>query len=303
MLLNETVHTADILLQRVGQDVTRVQLSQATASVESRRATLIRSKAHVRDLSDDLKRLMNDPELPVSGGVLILPTDTPVEQPMHFDKADQIESGLENRFELGQQLFRIDSAQQQVLVAKNLLQPKLDLVGSVGFDGLGEDWTQALDKQTRSTHFGWTAGFTFEIPIGNRQARAAYVRSRLQETQAHLSYRAEIEQVTTDVSQALREVDTSYNELVDNRNARFAQTEVLLALQQREEGGEALTPTFVQLKLDTQERLAESRRNENQALANYNIAIFKLEQAKGTLLRYNNVVMEESQINQLNGAR
>ena len=72
---------------------------------------------------------------------------------------------------------------------------------------------------------------------------------------------------------------------------------------EREEGGEALTPTFVQLKLDTQERLADARHNENQALANYNIALFKLEQAKGTLLRYNNVVMEEDQINKLNGTR
>jgi len=302
-LLNETVHTADILLNRIGQDVTRVQLSQANASVETRRATLIRARAHVRDLSDDLKRQMNDPELPISGGTLILPADQPIEQPLNFDKDDQIRSGLENRFELGQQQFRIDSAGQQVLVAKNLLQPQLNVVGSVGFDGLGEDFGQAFGRQSEFDHFNGTFGLQLSIPIGNRAARAAYERARLQQEQAEMSYRATIEQVTEDVSQALREVNTTWDELVQNRKATFAQNDVLMALNQREEGGEALTPTFVQLKLDTQERLADARRDENTAVANYNIAIYKLEEAKGTLLRYNNVIMEEDKLPLIRGLR
>ena len=47
-LLARTVRTADILSQRSGQDVSRVEVSQANASVESRRATLIRAQAAVR---------------------------------------------------------------------------------------------------------------------------------------------------------------------------------------------------------------------------------------------------------------
>ena len=141
------------------------------------------------------------------------------------------------------------------------------------------------------------------IPIGNRAARAAYERARLQQQQAITSYRATIEQVTLDVSQALREVTTSWDELVQFRKGTYAQNDVLIALNQREEGGEALTPTFVQLKLDTQERLADARRQENTALAAYNIAIYKLEEAKGTLLRYNNVVMDEDKMPAIRGLR
>jgi outer membrane protein TolC len=302
-LLNETIHTADILLNRIGQDVTRVQLSQANASVETRQATLIRARAHVRDLSDDLKRQMNDPELPISGGTLILPADKPIEQPLNFDKDDQIRSGLENRFELGQQQFKIDSAGQQLLVAKNLLQPQLNLVGSVGFDGLGEAFGQAFDRQIEFDHLELSLGVQLSVPIGNRAARAAYVRAQLQQEQAIDSYRAAIEQVTLDVSEALREVNTSWDELVQYRKGTFAQHDVLMALNQREEGGEALTPTFVQLKLDTQERLADARRSENTALAAYNVAIYKLEEAKGTLLRYNNVIMAEDEMPQIRGLR
>ena len=72
MLLDRTIDTAEILFKRRQQDVTRVQISQANASVEQRRATLIRARARVRDLSDRLKQLMNDPSIPVSSATLIL---------------------------------------------------------------------------------------------------------------------------------------------------------------------------------------------------------------------------------------
>jgi hypothetical protein len=88
-------------------------------------------------------------------------------------------------------------------------------------------------------------------------------------------------------------VTTSWDVIVQRRQARFAAADSLLAIQQRAEAGEALTPTFVQLQLDAQERLARAQAEEAAAMRDYNIAISRLERAKGTLLRYNNVVMEE----------
>mgnify|MGYP001551859440 CR=1 FL=1 len=90
-----------------------------------------------------------------------------------------------------------------------------------------------------------------------------------------------------------REVDTTWNEMATTRMARFAQEQSLNAIQQREDAKEPLTPTFVQLKLDTQERVATAKIAEAQALSNYNNSLAKLERAKGTLLKYNNVVMDE----------
>ena len=60
-----------------------------------------------------------------------------------------------------------------------------------------------------------------------------------------------------------------------------------------EDAGEALTPTFVQLKLDQQAELADAAIRESTAISDYNFAIARLEQAKGTLLRYNNILLEE----------
>ena len=244
---------------------------------------------------------MNDPDLPISGGTLILPANAPIEQPLHFDKEDQIKSGLENRFELGESQFKIDNAGQTLLVARNLLQPTLNFVGSVGVDGLGDTESIGIQRVDQFGNIGWTAGLQFSIPIGNRAARAAYERARLQQQQAIDTYRQTIEQVTLDVSESLREVTTTWDELAQNRKARLARSDVIEALNQREQGGEALSPTFVQLKLDEQERLADSRHSENQAVANYNIAIYKLEESKGTLLRYNNVLLAEAQLPKIRG--
>ena len=71
-LLDRTLGTSDLLWRRRGQDVGRQQLSQAVSSLETRRTILIRARAHVRDLSDQIKRLMNDPEFPVAGQTLIV---------------------------------------------------------------------------------------------------------------------------------------------------------------------------------------------------------------------------------------
>jgi outer membrane protein len=297
-LLTSTIHTADILFRRVGQDVTRVQLSQANASVETRRATLIRSKAHVRDLSDAIKRLMNDPDFPISGGTLILPADAPLEQAVHFDLTDQVNTALQNRYELGEQQYKIDNASTTLLVAKNFLLPQLNFVGSLGLQGLAGNYGDSLED---NGNFSWAAGLQFEVPIGNREARAIYRRSALSRDQAITQYQSQIAQVTLDVKQAMREVQTTWDEMLQRRKARFAQADALLAISQREEGGEPLTPTFVQLKLDTQGSLAQARHDESTAVANYNVAIEQLEFVKGTLLRYNNVVMEDERLARISG--
>ena len=91
-------------------------------------------------------------------------------------------------------------------------------------------------------------------------------------------------------------VETTWDVIVQRRQARFAAADSLLAIQQRAEAGEALTPTFVQLQLDAQERLARAQAEEAAAISDYNVAISRLERSKGTLLRYNNVVMEEDSV-------
>jgi outer membrane protein len=291
-LLEQTGQTGDVLNSRLGNDVSRVQISQASAAAETRRASLARAHSLVRDLSDQLKALMNDPDYTVSGSTLVLAADVPTEEQIQFDPQEQIDQALENRFELGQDHYKIGNASITVNAARNNLLPQLNLVGSFGAEGLREDFDTALFEMSQFNHLNYAVGFEFEVPIGNRAARSIWRRSLLQRQQAIDAFRAQQTQITAEVTQAMREVHTTWNEIIGFRKARFANADALRGLTQRE-GTEPLTYTFVQLKLDTQERLAEAKRQEAQALARYNIAVAALERAKGTLLRYNNIMMEE----------
>ncbi|HEV2296323.1 MAG TPA: TolC family protein [Tepidisphaeraceae bacterium] len=298
-LLNDTLATARLLFNRRFQDVTRVQISQANASVEIRRAGLIRARARVRDLSDELKRRMNDPEIPVTGSTLLLPANDPLEQPVRFALEDQIATGLENRLELGQQQLRIDSTYIAARVARQNLLPQLNGTFAIGANGTSDDLGNgdlgsAFENQAEFNNISYAVGLQFEIPIGNRAARAGYRRSRLQQEQAITQYAALIDQIAFEIKQALREVETTWEEMVATRQAVFAAEDALHAIRQREEANEPLTPEFVDRKLNQQERLAEARRAAAAAVTNYNNAIARLELRKGTLLRYNNIIMEEA---------
>ena len=64
-------------------------------------------------------------------------------------------------------------------------------------------------------------------------------------------------------------------------------------VQATKERAERKSPTELQTELAGQENLAQARRTLLEALIAYNIAIADLERAKGTLLHYNNVVLDE----------
>ena len=293
-LLDRTITGARQVFGRQGDDVSRVQLAQFNSRVESRRATLIRARAQVRDLSDRLKRLMSDPALPVAGPTVVVPATEPIEQRLTFDLPDLVESAMLNRSELGEQRLRIGSAGTAVRVAESNRLPQLDLVLSAGLQGIGEDYGDAWQEFTEDTNFTGGVGLQFEIPIGNRAANAVYLRAHLQRQQAVAQYEALIQQVAEEVSTSLRGVETAYLEIAAQRQARLAAADALDALEERELGGEPLSPSFINTKLSQQEQLAEAQRAEAAAISDYNVAVADLELAKGTLLRYNNVLLDEA---------
>ena len=294
-LLDDTNGMLDLLVNRMAArtDVSEVQVSQTRATLELRNLDLVRQRYQLGELSAQLKGLMNDPDLSPTSQILIVPTDEPVEDPINFELSDQIETGLQNRLELMQQSLRIDSASTVVRAAENNVLPKLDLTAQVGLEGLGFNFDDAVKSQSNTDFITYGLGFQFEVPIGNRQARSIYQRTLLQRQQAIEQWKLTSENVAVDVVVALNNQRQSWHVLVAARRARIAAEEALRYIEEREQAREPLTPTFIELKLSRQAALADAERQEIQAAVSYNVALEALEKAKGTLLRYNNVVMKE----------
>lgn len=288
-LLTNTQDTYNKIYARIDIDADRVAIKQAEAAVESRRAELIRAVASVRTASDRLKAAINDPELDLAGGAMIVPTDRPIDAPVAYNVAEQIDTALRQRTEMQEARLQIERADIIVDVAKNDLLPRLDVTLSTqsnGFDGvLGNAFTQTLNSPKMIDYAG---GLKFEIPIGNRAAEATWRRRLLERKQALTQMLRIAQQVILDVKVQLRDVLTSYREIQARQAARLSAGEELSAITIQEQV-QKLTPEFLRLKLDSQQRLANAELQELQSLVNYNLAMMRLEQAKGTLLEYNRI--------------
>jgi len=294
-LLDDTKTMLDLLVNRMGAriDVSQVQVSQTEATLQQRNVDLVRQRYQIVEFSAQLKALMNDPDLPVPSQIQLVATDDPVEDPINFELVDQIETGLQNRLELMQQSLRIDSASTVVKAAENNVLPKLDITAQAGLEGLGFNFNDALKSQSNTDFITYGLGFQFEVPIGNRQARAIYQRTLLQRQQAIDQWKLTSENVAQDVVVALNNQRQAWHILVATRRAKFSAEDALEQINAREQAQEPLTPTFIELKLSRQAAVADAERQSVQAAVAYNVALEALEKAKGTLLRYNNVVMKE----------
>jgi outer membrane protein len=283
--------------QRAGQAVSAAEVDQANAQTEARRVDLITAQNQVATLSVQLKVLMNDPAYPVSGGAIITPTDKFLDEPLQFNLDDLIETALENRLELGQQQVRVDSSEIAVDVARNGLLPSLTLQAEYTLDGLARTLQGAFNNQEDFNHNGFQLGLQFQMAIGNRAARAVWQRSLLQRMQAIAGYGSEVEKVTADVKTAVLAVKSGWLRLRAAHNAKLHYEKLFGSLEaQINSGNQALDYNFIFNLLQDQEQMAAVERAEHSAQNDYIYAIAQLENAKGTTLRYNNVVMEQEQL-------
>jgi outer membrane protein TolC len=293
-LLENTQDSYTKLEARAHIDVDQVQLSQALSAVEQRKADLIVARKNVRNSSDKLKSLINDPALDLRSNLLIVPTDKPVSEPITLDVAEQLDIALHQRSEMQEARLTIDKADIVLDVARNDLLPKADMVVSTQLTGLDNGLDQAIygGALQADKYIDFAAGLKFEIPLGNRDAESNFRRRILERRQALTQMLQEAQQVILDVKTQLRELLTDYQEIQARSLARQSAFNELRAINTQEAVGEKLSPEFLQLKLDSQARLADAETAELQSLIDYDTAIYKLEQAKGTLLEYERVSID-----------
>ncbi len=293
-LLDETRKTRDELDKRRDVDVNPVQLAQAEREVRANEIALVQARVGLRDASDQLKRLLDSPDLPLMTETLVEPSDFPEELPNGWKLYDAVAVSIQRRPELGQVLIDLEDVGVQRKVADNQRLPRLDLTGQVRTFGLdqtvGESYGDIDDDV-----IDYLVGLRFERPLNNRAADAVYQRTRLTALAQRVNYRDTARGVILSVKQSMRAMTSAYEVVGIARAARRAAAENLRALREREQMGESLTPEFLlDLKLRTQQRLADAELQEMRALVNYNIARVRFYQAIGTLLDERGIAFEDA---------
>lgn len=272
--------------------VARIDVTQAEAGVAAQQEGILTAEAAVLNAMDRLKRLV-DPSL-LKEEVLLSPVDTPRALETELDERAAgeraLEEALERRPEMRQARRQRASQDVTILKSRNDLLPRMDLTGRAFLNGTDDTFHEA-NRMARTTDFReLTVGVIFEFPLENSAARGALHRAELERRKLELQERNLENQITVEVREAVRAVKTNEKRIEATRRARLLAQEQLEGEMTRRDQG--LSTTF--RVLDVQEDLALARTNELKALIDYNLSLHKLDQATGSLLEKNGILLREN---------
>jgi len=252
--------------------------------------------------------------LAATDGRLIRPADEPVSADVQFDWYEVHAEALARSVELRKEKWRVKQRELELIAAKNYLLPRLDLVASYQWQGLGYQLiqpsgglgnptipgtgtyafsrgTNAYQSMLNGDFQNWTMGVEFGMPLGFRKEMAAVrnaqlllarERAKLQESELELSHQ---------LAHDLRDLAMHYQRAQTNFNRRVAARDELKAAQAKYEA--QVAEGTLDLVLDAQRRLAEAETAYYRSLVDHTIAIAQVHFRKGSLLEYNNVYLAE----------
>lgn len=276
--------------ERQGHDATEVELQNSKSSWRQREVQFQEAVKNIRDAEDTLKNLINDPNLKLSQEQELITADVPLAAALAVDQLAAVRTALDTRSEIRQSRRRIDQSRISAMLAKNQTLPQLDVTFQYEVQGLGGGEKTSFDNLTTNRFISYTVSAVFSYPLGNRAREAAYRRARLQEGQAVETLYQVTDGIVQEVNGAVRLLQVRYAQIPPQLEAVNAAERNLQALQARTQ---RIDPSFLQTELGAVEQLSSTRTTLAQVLASYNNAIVALEKAKGTLLKFDNVVVTD----------
>ena len=270
-------------------DATPAQIETANATIAEREANLKQGIGALRQRSDSLKRLINDPSLPLASETLLLPSEMPMREAVRYSLADSITTAVRVRPEVDQAILSIQDTTTRLLVAQNSRLPTLDLRIRLAVNALNDGMDSVYSDGFERDFVDIVAGLFFEQPIGSRAANADTRRRTLERQQAVLSLQNTIQGIILEVKNALNNIVVNYD-LVDLREiARLAAAESLRALriENRTTGG--YTIERLELEFNRQQSVAAAEQSEIRAQVSYQIAIAEFYAATGAILERNGI--------------
>ncbi len=222
-------------------------------------------------------RLRRQLGLPASHNSVFHPTDQPGEAEVLFSWQPALTRALQQRIELLQQQMRTRSVELQLVPAKSLTRPQLDLVTGVQANGLGQELFDtpsgvgggAVGALLDADDVGWNVGFELSMPWGFRRERNQVRFLNLQLAKARAALAAQEIEVSHQLAGALGQLDRWYAALQSTTRRRDAARKRLHSVEADYLAGRR----SLDLMLRSQVSLAEAEIERLRAIAEYNKAI------------------------------
>lgn len=275
-------------------DTQRTQLVTASSALENRRADLIRARTAVTNAETRLRGLLNAPELSNSDVTELIPSEIPAIDFMDADLQAEIQSAIRNRPEALAALRQVRAGSIQLGIAQHELLPALNLVTQLYANGLrgNSEFRNAFSDQFSVGRPSYSIGFQYELPVGNRLAKARLSRRKHELARLKDEYSRALEAIQTEVDIAVREINTSYQEIgAKSRALQAAEAEATTIEQRwkRSMDGSGSASLNLESLLRAMERVTDAEREYVTSILTYNLASVNLKRANGTLLQSENV--------------
>jgi outer membrane protein TolC len=279
---------------RKGVDTQGTQLITASSALENRRADLIRAKTAVTNAETRLRGLINAPELANTDVAELIPAESPVMDFVHAELQTELHNAIRSRPEIKAAIQQVKAGANQLGIAQHEMLPGLNLVTQGYLSGLqgDSDFARSFTDQFSVGRPSYSVGLQYEMPIGNRQAKARVCRRKHELARLQDEYSRAVQAVSTEVDIAVRELNTSYKELGAKGRALAAAEAEANTIEQRwlrMVDGSGSAGLNLESLLRAQERVTETEEEYVNSVLTYNLAMVNLKRSNGTLLQTENV--------------
>lgn len=207
-LLDENIKRA-----RAG-DLSQADVISARSRVASREEAILVSSRGVKVAENTLKRLISD-----DTSVALLSRQLVITAPPTFpnhtpDPAVEFEPALERRPDYQQALIDVKRTDITRRYRKNQLLPQLDLVGSLGYNGLDASSSTSWDAVRKRDSRSYSLGAVVSIPLTFATERGRYRSARLAQQQAELGLAGMEQDIVIDIGNAASQIETAKKRVV-----------------------------------------------------------------------------------------
>jgi outer membrane protein TolC len=269
-------------------------------------AQVIDARGRVLEADRALRGLLG---LRSDDGTVFAPADRPaqapaegdatavVEPPLKVDIRSAYEEGLQNRPEVLIARQELKARQLDLRAQRYARMPDLRFFSSYDVNGLGGQLAGgengALNSMGRNQFNSWQFGLRLDMPLGFRDANSLVRQAQLNLWRTWYTLSDSERKVFEILTSAERQLYQSYQLIQAQRRVRRAAEERERLVSTRIVGGQ-FTGGSAYLQLTTaQQDVANAIANEFRAVADYNSALARIEFAKGTIQRYNNITVTE----------
>jgi outer membrane protein len=259
----------------------------ATARLASREEGVLFALRTVFDLENQLRQLIGETNYLVSGSTMELEPLVPA-PPVTVDPANELKRAYELRPDFQAARLGLTRDRASKALAQNQLLPRVDFVGSYGYNGIDRDFStsraQVRDRDARA----YSAGIVVTVPLtfaeGRGRARAA--KLSLKQAESDL-VRLELD-IAIDIAAAAGQIETTRLRVEASRTAMEVAQKSLDSEQKKIDAGTGRTLDL----LTAQEQLAQVQSSYARAVADELRARALYERETGTTLQNRNIKLE-----------